>query len=278
MKKEMSKKIKESSRSITQIILLIVSFFSPTIVDASSWIEFFFQNSEVNFENAKYYFLLKAGNWIMGILVVFYVLSWIRKANTEKLFNTKDVYHDYPYIWYWVCAKVLGYVKCNLKRVPIYLQFKLVLEDTFPEYDVGNEDDYPRIENEEIKICKTNWKLRSQEINLVLSDTYPITKTQLPDSKSVLPTLAIIRKRPDQSRYYSPQFISKIVDEVRKLPRGMTTVNVFPTTNAKHTKQIAGDAFKLAGRGNIKKLVVFQQSDKGTRRFKSKGKVIYNYK
>lgn len=64
---------------------------------------------------------------------------------------------------------------------------------------------------------------------------------------------------------------------MRKLPSNVTTVNVFAATNPKHTKQIAGDAFKLAERGNIKKLLVFPQSNKGERKFGRKGKMIYNY-
>lgn len=271
------KKIEENSRSIIQIILLIISFFLPAIIDASSWIEFFLQNSELNFENAKYYFMLKAGNWVIGIGFMLFVLNQIRKTNKERLFNTKNVYHNYPYIWYWICAKVLGYAKCNLKLVPIYLQFKLVMNDTFAEYDVGTDDDYPIIENEEIKISKLNWNQVSQEINLVLADTYPITKSQLPVLKKTLSTIVIVRKRPDQARYYSPQFVAKIVDEMRKLPSNVTTVNVFATTNPKHTKQIAEDAFKLAERGNIKKLLVFPQSNKGERKFGRRGKIIYNY-
>ena len=43
-----------------------------------------------------------------------------------------------------------------------------------------------------------------------------------------------------------------IVDEVRKLPSNKMIINVFSTTNAKHTKKIAENAFKLANRGNIK--------------------------
>ena len=54
-------------------------------------------------------------------------------------------------------------------------------------------------------------------------------------------------------------------------------INVFSTTNAKHTKKIAENAFKLANRGNIKKLLVFQQNNSGKRKFEKKGKVIYNY-
>lgn len=271
------KKLKESSRPIIQIVLVIVSFFLPVIVDLSSWIKFFFQNSEINFETAKYYFLLKVGNWGIGIVVMLFILFQVKKANSDKLFNTGNVYHNYPYIWYLICAKFLGYTKCNLKLVPIYMQFKLVLNDIFAEYDVGTEDDYPLIEAEEIVVKKVNWNL-SREVNLVLADTYPIVRTQMPDSKSMLPTLVIIRKRPDQSRYYSPKFIAKIVDEVRRLPSKTTVMNVFPTTNAKHTKKIAGDVFKLAERGNVKKLVVFPQSNRGKRKFEEKGKVIYDYR
>lgn len=276
--KKFSRQIEENLRPIAQIILLSVSLFLPVILEASKWIEFIFQNVELDFDNAKYYFLLKVGNWGIGIIVMLFVLSKIRKTNKEKLFNTKNVYHDYPYIWYWICAKILGYVKCNLKRVPIYLQFKLVLEDTFSEYDVGTEDDYPKIENEEIEIHKKNWNVDSHEINLVLSDTYPIKKNQLPAAKSILPTLVVIRKRPNKSRYYSPQFVSKIVDEVRNLPKTETSVNIFATTNPKHTRQIVENAFKMAERGNVKKLVVFPQSNKGMRRFKRKGKIMYNFR
>lgn len=276
--KKFSRQIEENLRPIAQIILLSVSLFLPVILEASKWIEFIFQNVELDFDNAKYYFLLKVGDWGIGIIVMLFVLSQIRKTNKEKLFNTKNVYHDYPYIWYWICAKILGYVKCNLKRVPTYLQFKLVLEDTFSEYDVGTEDDYPKIENEEIEIHKKNWNVDSHEINLVLSDTYPIKKNQLPAAKSILPTLVVIRKRPNKSRYYSPQFVSKIVDEVRNLPRTETSVNIFATTNPKHTRQIVENAFKMAERGNVKKLVVFPQSNKGMRRFKRKGKIMYNFR
>lgn len=167
--KNLGRKIEENLRSIVQIVLLIILLILPVIVDASSWIEFFFQNSEINFETAKYYFLLEIGNWGIGIVLMLLTLFKIRKYNSEKLFNTKNVYHDYPYMWYWICAKILGYTKCNLKRVPIYLEFKLVLEDTFSKYDVGTEDDYPKIENEEIEIYKKNWNPGSQEINLIVN-------------------------------------------------------------------------------------------------------------
>lgn len=65
---------------------------------------------------------------------------------------------------------------------------------------------------------------------------------------------------------------------MRKLPKKTMVVNVFPTTNAKHTKKIAEDVFKLAERGDVKTLVVFQQSHKRKRKFEENGKVIYDYR
>lgn len=222
--------------------------------------------------------LLNTENWVISIVLVFSALLWVRKFNKEKIFNTKNVYHNYPYLWYWFCAKVLGYQTCNLKLVPPYLQFKLVLNDTFSSYNVGEEDDYPVIEDEEIEIKKANFVQVSDEVNLVLADTYPIENQQLPIVKRRLSTITINRMRPNVSRYYSPQFIAKIVDEVRNLPRNVTDINVFPTTNPKHALKIARDVFKLAERGNIKKLVVFPQEKTGIRKFARKGKVVYNNK
>lgn len=271
-------KIKENFRSIAQIILLVISIVLPSIANVSGLIESIFQSSELDFENAKYYFLLKTGNIGIGIVLMLFILfKIIRISNKDKLFNTENVYHSYPYWWYCICAKVLGYKKCNLKRVPIYLQFKLVMNDTFSEYDVGTVDDYPIIENEQVEVSKKNWNKRAREVNLVLSDTYPIKKTQLPTMKRGLPTLVISRKRSDYARHYNPQFVVRTVDEVRKLPGNMTILNLFATTNAKHTKQIAEDAFKMAERGNIKKLIVFPQSEKDGREFGKKGKVIYKF-
>ena len=128
------------------------------------------------------------------------------------------------------------------------------------------------------KIKKANFVQVSDEVNLVLADTYPIENQQLPIVKRRLSTITINRMRPNVSRYYSPQFIAKIVDEVRNLPRNVTDINVFPTTNPKHALKIARDVFKLAERGNIKKLVVFPQEKTGIRKFARKGKVVYNNK
>lgn len=274
--KHFIEKAQESLRSIFEIILIIVTFLFPTIINVSGWIEVCFKNTNLDFDNIKYYFLMKTGNLTIGLLLTLFLLNKIREYNKEKIFNIKNVYHDYSYLWYWFCAKILGYKKCNLKLVPIYMQFKLGLNDTFDDYDVGLDDDYPIKENEQIIVQKENYNLVANEANLVLADTYPIVERQLPVSKRGLYTIKISRDQDDLSRHYSPEFIIKITNEVRQLPSGIDSINIYATTNPKHTLKITRDVFKLAERGNVKKLVVYQQNKDGIRKFEKKGIVIFN--
>ena len=274
--KRFIEKAHESALSIIEIALLIVAFLVPTWIDVANWIEMCFKATEVNFDNVKYYFLKQAGNWAIGGLLLFFVLCRIRKYNEKKTFNTKNVYHDHSYAWYWFCSKVLGYKKCNLKLVPIYMQMKLVLRDTFEEYFTGTDEDFLAIINENINIEKIGHIIMSNEISFVLADTYSIIEAQIPEEQRYLPTIVISRTQKDCIRCYSSEFIEKIIYEIRNLPSSIQTINLFATTNPKHTFQIAQGAFKLAERGNIKKLVVYQQSADYSRKFKPKGKTIYS--
>ena len=66
------------------------------------------------------------------------------------------------------------------------------------------------------------------------------------------------------------------MNEVRNLPSNIKKANVFATTNPQNTMNIASSAFKLGERGNLDKVIVFQQKQTGNpRRFEKKGKVVY---
>lgn len=272
--KHFIEKLKESMYSILEICGLIIAFFIPQIINASKLIRMCFVKNNLNFNNIKYYFLQCAGNWFIGLVAMIFVLLKFRKFNKEQLFNAKNVYHDYCYAWYLFCAKILGYKECNMKLVPIFMQFKLVLNGTFKKYDVG-EEDYPIKENEKINVKKLNYNQISDEINLVLIDTYPISEKQLPKNKNSLSTIMVSRNKNDFNRYFSQEFIGKIVNEVRTLPHNVNTINIYATTNPKHTVQIVKNAFELGNRGNINKIVVFQQEKDGIRKFGDKGIVVY---
>ena len=268
------KEIKESIRSIIEICMIIFAFFFPKLVNVTKVIEICFKNTEINFDNIKYYLMLQAGNWFLGIILAVWILNRIRRFNEDKMFNTMNIYHDYPYAWYWFCAKILGYKKCNMQRVPIYMQFKLTLNDTFGEYYVGEDSDYIVNDDEQIKIERLNCNMAINEINLILADTYPIAKEQIPIDKRKLMTIELSRNQGDYNRYFSSSYIKTIVNEVRGLPDNVRNINIFATTNPKHTFKIASSVFKMADRGNVDKVLVFQQNKDGTRRFERKGRPV----
>lgn len=67
--------------------------------------------------------------------IIWLAFLWvIRRFNAIDILNKGSDYHDHYYVSYCFCRYVLGYKKCCLTRVPIYMQFKLVLADLFPEY------------------------------------------------------------------------------------------------------------------------------------------------
>ena len=90
--KQLFKKLQESARSIVEIIVLVMAFFIPSIINATGIIELCLKDTSINFDNIKYYFLLNAGNQVIGIVLMVIALLKIRKFNKEKIFNTKNVY------------------------------------------------------------------------------------------------------------------------------------------------------------------------------------------
>lgn len=172
-------------------------------------------------------------------------------------------------------AKVLGIKKCNLILVPIYMQFKLVVENIFKDYPL-DEADFPVIEDEpECIVKKKNMRADLSEINLILEDTYVIESNQIPFRKKTLPTIKISRNIGNShTRHFSPKFVNAVSEEIRKLPQ-VYIVNIYATTNPMNTVRIIRSTFKMADRGNIQHVFVYQQKRSGMRRFDGKGHKIY---
>jgi hypothetical protein len=66
---------------------------------------------------------------------------------------------------YWIAGKILGYGKVTLVRVPIYLQYKLLLADIFPNIQVDSD-----VENKEqsVNVIEKNMEQPFDELNLIL--------------------------------------------------------------------------------------------------------------
>lgn len=275
----MVKKIKANFRQVGEIIALVIVAFGVYILDISSLFKNYLMEYELKPEigNIILYYLLNIGN--IGFLVVLLggLLKIFREFNKDFIMNSSNVYHDYPFFWYWFCARILGIKKCNLILVPIYMQFKLVIEDIFNEYPL-DEADFPVIKDEvdsAVEKINTGMDMELSEMNLILEDTYVIELRQIPFSKKNLPTIKISRNiNNNHTRHFSPNFIQKISEEIRKLPQ-INRINIYATTNPMNTLRIIRTTFKMADRGNVDHIFVYQQENKGIRVFCEKGYKIY---
>lgn len=275
----MVKKIKANFRQVGEIIALVIVAFGVYILDISSLFKNYLMEYELKPEigNIILYYLLNIGN--IGFLIVLLggLLKIFREFNKDFIMNSSNVYHDYPFFWYWFCARILGIKKCNLILVPIYMQFKLVIEDIFNEYPL-DEADFPVIKDEvdsAVEKINTGMDMELSEMNLILEDTYVIELRQIPFSKKNLPTIKISRNiNNDHTRHFSPKFIQKISEEIRKLPQ-INRINIYATTNPMNTLRIIRTTFKMADRGNVDHIFVYQQENKGIRVFCEKGYKIY---
>ena len=275
----MVKKIKANFRQVGEIIALVIVVLGVYILDISSLFKNYLMEYELKPElgNIILYYLLNIGNIGFSIVLFWGLLKIFREINKEFIMNNSNVYHDYPFFWYWFCARILGIKKCNLILVPIYMQFKLVIEDIFDEYPL-DEDDFPVIKDEvdsNVEEINMDMDMELSEMNLILEDTYVIESRQIPFSKKDLPTIKISRNiNNNHTRHFSPKFIQKISEEIRKLPQ-INRINIYATTNPMNTLRIIRTTFKMADRGNIDHIFVYQQENKGIRVFCEKGYKIY---
>lgn len=272
--KSIYKKIVANIRPIAQIIGLVLVFLLPSLMNVSGKVE---KQPELNasqdFKDYIFYFLWEKGNIAIGIFMFVLALFLVRKWNKEYMFNRGDEYKNYPYFWYWICAKFLGYSECNLILVPIYMQFRLILRDTFCKYYCGELD---KKIDDIISVQKLNFVEISNEVNIIISDTYPLQENQIPISKRSKPTIIISRDNAvDHNRYDSPELVQNVVNEVRNLPTNIKKMNIYATTNTQNTRKIVQNAFKLGERSNIDLITVFQQKRSDNRKFEKKGKVVY---
>lgn len=272
--KKIVEKILDKKRELLQVAFLSFLLVLPCLINLSDKIRFIFGTSNLDFDTALYYYLMNAGDRIIGLVLMFFVLfKFIRPSNKNSVLNTGNLYHNHSYIWYCFCSKILGYESCNLILVPIHMQIKLVVKDTFKYFPIDNNM-FP--EDNDNKVFKriTNEENKMDNINLILEDTYLIRDDQIKESDLDRYTIRISKKIKNEGiRTYSSAFVDKIVSSLRKLPEN-SQVNIFSTLNPKHCYEISKKGLALASRGNIKHVFVYQQEDySGKRKFDKKYKI-----
>ncbi len=195
---------------------------------------------------------------IWGVILSIVIFIWMKRTNKSKLFNTGNKYNDYPLWVYWVASKILGYGKVSLVRVPIYRQYDLLLKDVFSEIVVDNDVEE---KGQSIDVIEKNMEYPSNELNLVLVDTYEITESQIASNKTHLPTIFIKSgNETDSNRSLNPEFIKEIRRITNDYHRMYKKLNVFSTTNTNHNQLIVNKCFKNGNRTGFENIVVYQAS------------------
>lgn len=268
--------MKNKRRELFQLFFLAIVAILPWFIDFSSMLSHAIKDGvDVTLDK---YIIINLGRVAISIVLVIFVLVFIiRKNNKDRIFNESgNCYYNHSYMWYWLCSKILGYQKCSLVRVPTSMQFKLLLNQVFREYTYGDESNYIHINNEEIIITTDEGKV--DVVNVVLADTYIISKNMLPNSVTDNKTVLIERKNTGNgNRYVSENFCKKVQNTIYQLIQsGCNTLNIFPTTNAAHNIRIVQNSFMKGGRGDVKHIYVFSQplASEGDWRFSNKGEKI----
>lgn len=191
-----------------------------------------------------------------GIIITIILLIFFRRINKDKFFNTGNKYGKYPLFIYFLASKVFGFGCVNLVRIPIYLQFHLVIKEFFECIEV---DKNTEVVDEKIKLQSMNMNENSEEINLILEDTYEITNKQIPVNKQRQPTIRISNGNEFTGvRTFNQKFVEEVRKQTNNYSKKFNYINIFATTNSKHNKIIIESSFKNAGRTGFKNLVVFQ--------------------
>lgn len=203
--------------------------------------------------------------WVVIIALIAVAYYKVRKNNETKEFNFGNEYKEYPYFVFYLAGKILGVKSINLKFVPIYLQARIIINDTFKE--IKYQDDLDDIDTEAI-VSFSYGVDENQELTLVLEDTYFIKENQLGAKLKGTDILRITKGNLVENIHnHSSSFIKEIDSNIFKLEGNYKIINVCATTNTKHTYKLVSNNFKKGNRGDVKKLVIYQQSRDNDRIF-----------
>lgn len=253
-----------------QMILLVAVLIVPVVLNFQNTIENELldtsKTTDIDIIKIVLLFLIKKGNIFIGIGLCIFLFIILRKNNENIRLNSGNHYHVHTYAYYWICSHILGFKKCSLILVPIYMQIRLIINEVFAEFYYGDDSFYKEeLGNEQdlIRITEHNTeKSDAALVNIIVSDTYQIELKSIPQLYSSNYTICIERtnNQHSKSRVYSPCLIEALNNQICKLS-GTKIINLFATTNPKNLYFMSNNIFKKAGRTNIAHLTVFTQNN-----------------
>lgn len=250
---EFCKSIKDWSSVYLQSILLVCLLISPLVFNLNLFMHQYVVENNIEFTtsaiDAVIYFLMFASDFVFGIVLLFIGIYFLHKFNYDKILNNGNTYHKHWYSSYQYSRNVLGFRKCNLINVPIYQQIRLVINDVFPIYCIGESDAYAIIDDE--KIITKLYGVIQTEICLILCDTYDIAEDYIPAVYRKKPVIVVKHEVINGVRCYSMKYCQSIKTIISNLPDSVSDIHLFSTLNPKHCLWIAQNVFKLGDRKSV---------------------------
>lgn len=198
------------------------------------------------------------------ILLFFGFLIIYRRFNKDKEYAPTSIYGDYHIIIYYIAWLFVGYKKVNLKMKPIPLQYQLLSINKLKCFDDTEYLD----KNYKYKVSHIGeFGENTKQINIIISDTYPITNNQIPKKLIGNYTIKVNREGEKGIRVKSQKLIELLIKEIQNTKQYCKTYNLFLSTPASTNMSIFNQVFHTE-RDKFN-LNIYQQDSENEFKFKN---------
>jgi hypothetical protein len=201
---------------------------------------------------------------LVGLIILLLLIKVIRRKNEDIVFLDGDIYGYSSWLIYKL-ASLLGYNKISLKRKPYKIIAKLLVTKTFLLVDEPMEDIVVDFK------CEFLEKKNNEECNIIISDTYKIKSTQIPDGYLNNDTYSFERLELEGKRIFSSRYMDEVGKIIMQCRLKKIKINLFMTTNIDNTKYLLNEYIFVGGRDHIE-IEIFQMDTKDNeKKFKNIG-------
>lgn len=220
--------------AIPLVLLIILCIFATKITEITPVEEFALK---INLDTIKSKIIIKALIFILLFLFLRYLYISKLQNNKKELIST-SVYGDIPFVFYLLASVILNIRRINLKCKPIPLQFQVFKHNE--QFDIVK---LTEIKEKDVKYQIDEIKGSTNTINILIGDTYEITKEQIPVQLLNNKTIIINRKkRENRSRFNSNELII-IINSILEKNKKCKEYNLFLFTNPETNRRLYEEAF-----------------------------------
>jgi len=197
-------RLKDWLRPLFQTIIILLVIILAFIVDFAKILAEAIVRAQLEKDSLPVWLrVIKAyGLWPLSLSIAVIVIALVYNSNKEAALNgNNDIYHEHTYLSYLFYRYVLGYKSCCLRLVPVPMQFKLVVNGVFANYILSDDEIHTASEDEQIYVKRP--KSYIDTVNLLISDTYKVKNSQLPEKAKQYSAIRIDRPSVDHVRYDS---------------------------------------------------------------------------